>query len=157
MLTTGDNRAPRARRSCYVREPAYGFFIAGSSIERMNGVYIRENVPEMVLEDYAAEAREPLLYYVHMDQESEWTMVLTESTDAVDEESSDEDDPLHYFGRPARAEPHRVWALADESDRFHHKGDTIVPGAGAPRWKHVHASTAAAGGAPPRAEPGASA
>eukprot|EP00965_Chrysotila_dentata_P044413 1476643-Pleurochrysis_carterae.AAC.1 len=40
MLST-EGRAPRARRSCYVDEPAYGFFVAGSSIKRMNGVYVR--------------------------------------------------------------------------------------------------------------------
>ena len=45
MLTTGDSRAPRARRSCYVDEPAFGFFVAGSTNKQMNGLYIRRNVP----------------------------------------------------------------------------------------------------------------
>ena len=31
MLSTDVGGAPRARRSCYVNEPAYGFFVAGSS------------------------------------------------------------------------------------------------------------------------------
>ena len=35
----------RVPASCYVNEPAYGFFIAGSSIKAMNGVYIRRNPP----------------------------------------------------------------------------------------------------------------
>ena len=41
MLST-EGRAPRARRSCYVNEPAYGFFIAGSSIKAMNGEWNAE-------------------------------------------------------------------------------------------------------------------
>ena len=39
MLTTG-GRSQRQRRSVRVNKPAYGFFITGSSIEAMNGVYV---------------------------------------------------------------------------------------------------------------------
>ena len=46
MLSTGGNRRRRARGSCYVNKPAYGFFIAGSSHKSMNGVYVRDNAPD---------------------------------------------------------------------------------------------------------------
>ena len=44
MLTTGNNRRQRRRGCVRVREPANGFFITGSSINSMNGVYIRQNI-----------------------------------------------------------------------------------------------------------------
>ncbi|KAL1504471.1 hypothetical protein AB1Y20_010876 [Prymnesium parvum] len=127
MLSTEVGGAPRARRSCYVDEPAYGFFIAGSSLKPMNGVYIRRNPPEE-LEAHA------MLYYEHMD--SPWTMMLKDRPDAAG----------LGFRRGGGAATE--WALVDErsNDRFCHEGNTIVPGAGV-RWKHVHrAGGAAAGG-----------
>ena len=76
MLST-EGRAPRARRSCYVNEPAYGFFIAGSSLRAMNGVYIRRTPPRQHTADEGDdEERNILLYYTHMD--TGWTMMLAE-------------------------------------------------------------------------------
>ena len=149
MLTTGDNRAPRARRSCYVNEPACGFFVAGSSLKEMNGVYIRRNPPaprdESEEEDddddeyeYADEydddhrPRQPaskprkprtLLYYEHMD--TGFTMRLAE-TDVPSYSG-------YFYGSRSRdVEYENEWAFTDRrgADRFTHKGDTIVPGAG---------------------------
>ena len=129
MLST-EGRAPRARRSCYVNEPAYGFFIAGSTIKPMNGVYIRKNPPARSEEE--DEKRQDLLYYTHMD--SPWTMILAETP---------ETDESPYFRRSQgeRSE----WIFVDErsKDRFTHKGDTIVPGAGV-AWKHVHRTSTGA-------------
>ena len=71
MLTTGNNRAPRARRSCYVDEPAFGFFVAGSTHKQMNGLYIRRNVPRPCPREHGI-----ILYYEHMD--SGWTMLLAD-------------------------------------------------------------------------------
>ena len=124
MLSTEVGGAPRARRSCYVNEPAYGFFIAGSSIKPMNGVYIRRNPPR---EEEEEDTKKMLLYYEHMD--TPWTLAL------IEDEEKEEDG--RYFGRSLgeRAE----WVFMDErsADRFTHHGDTIVPGAGV-SWKHVH-------------------
>ena len=98
MLST-EGRAPRARRSCYVNEPAYGFFIAGSTIKPMNGVYIRKNPPARSEEE--DEKRQDLLYYTHMD--SPWTMILAETP---------ETDESPYFRRSQgeRSE----WIFVDE-------------------------------------------
>jgi hypothetical protein len=169
MLSRNDQlslggRAPRARRSCYVDEPACGFFVAGSSLKPCNGVYIRRNPSAATLKLYAASGRQPLLYYAHMERDSEWTLALVEtrSTDpAEDEESDDEYDDRYAYARghfrPPKPQPERWWCLSQETsnrifDRFRHIGDTIVPGAGAPRWSHVHASAASApASAPPSA------
>ena len=129
MLST-EGRAPRARRSCYVNEPAYGFFIAGSSIKQMNGIYIRRAPPGNSEEDGEEEGdsqRKMMLYYKHMD--SSWEMALAES----------QEDQGPRFGRDDDSE----WLLIDErgNDRFKHKGNTIVPGAGV-SWRHLHRSSA---------------
>ena len=130
MLST-EGRAPRARRSCYVNEPAYGFFIAGSTIKAMNGVYVRRNPPRKSEEEL--EVRQDLLYYVHID--SPWTMVLAETPELSDE------NPYFHRSQGERSE----WIFIDErnNDRFTHKGDTIVPGAGV-AWKHVHRTSSGA-------------
>ena len=89
MLST-EGRAPRARRSCYVNEPAHGFFVAGSTIKAMNGVYIRRNPPRTE-EDDDGGTRNYLLHYEHMD--TPWTLSLVET-----EAKSGDVGP--YFGRP---------------------------------------------------------
>lgn len=126
-------------------EPACGFFITGSSIKPANGVYIRRNPSQSTLEAYMASDRRPLLYYKHMEQGSEWTLALIESIDH--EEDNDEDEHSYTYSRYSRPPPERWWNLSQERDggvvdRFRHVGDTIVPGAGAPRWTHVHAASA---------------
>lgn len=130
MLST-EGRAPRARRSCYVNEPAYGFFIAGSTVKAMNGVYIRKNPPQRTAEE--EEVRQDLLYYTHID--SPWTMLLAETPELSDA------NPYFHRSQGERSE----WVFVDErgADRFTHKGDTIVPGAGV-AWKHVHRTSGGA-------------
>ena len=115
MLST-EGRAPRARRSCYVNEPAYGFFIAGSSLKGMNGVYIRRNPPRQT--DEEEEERQILLYYEHMD--TSWTLVLAESSELA--ESSP------YFHRSVGERSELAFVDERSHERFTHKGDTIVPG-----------------------------
>ena len=132
MLTTGGRRQ-RQRGTVRVSEPANGFFIAGSSIIAMNGVYIRKNAPRV-----SKESTDPgiVLYYEHED--GLWHMALKELSNIPDEESEDDEDD--YFYRAARKRrPEHEWVFMDEfgKDRFSHEGDTIVPGAGV-RWKHVH-------------------
>ena len=129
MLTTGNNRAPRARRSCYVDEPAFGFFVAGSTHKQMNGLYIRRNVPRPCPREHGI-----ILYYEHMD--SGWTMLLADC---------EAKPPPSAWGYERQAE--NAWFFVDPraADRFTHPGDTIVPGAGV-RWKHVHRSSGAQAG-----------
>jgi hypothetical protein len=129
MLTTGDNRAPRARRSCYVDEPAFGFFVAGSTHKQLNGLYIRRNLPNPCPREHGI-----ILYYEHMD--SGWTMLLADC---------EAKPPASAWGYERSAE--NGWFFVDPraADRFTHPGETIVPGAGV-RWKHVHRSGGAQAG-----------
>ena len=130
MLTTGGRRQ-RQRGSVRVSEPANGFFIAGSSIDSMNGVYVRKNPPKG--RDMLAESQFAL-YYMH--EESAWQMALKSLSD---DEQSDEEEEDHYFYSRKKRKPEYEWVFIDEcgKERFAHDGDTIVPGAGV-RWKHVH-------------------
>jgi predicted Zn-dependent protease len=147
LVPGGTGRAQRQRGTVMVDEPPYGFFIAGSSVKTLNGVYIRRNVPRDPAQMRKGE--DILLYYVHMDSNGA-TMILSEksrkkptvSRDEVeedDEEDEDEEDSEedHWFRQVQP--PKRQWLFVDEKnvDRFAHVGDTIVPGAGT-RWKHVH-------------------
>eukprot|EP01062_Namystynia_karyoxenos_P007276 TRINITY_DN12559_c0_g1_i1.p2 TRINITY_DN12559_c0_g1~~TRINITY_DN12559_c0_g1_i1.p2 ORF type:complete len:936 (+),score=296.76 TRINITY_DN12559_c0_g1_i1:116-2809(+) len=105
----------RSRGTCVVREPACGFFIAGSSLEDMNGIYGRVHRVSTRLKHNV------LLAYKH--DHSGWFMVL------VDRSSEDGADSGKF------GDMEREWLLVDETavDRFSHEGDTIIPGAGT-RW-----------------------
>ena len=149
MLTTGDNRRRRRRGVVRVQEPASGFFIAGSSIEGVNGLYVQTSLrrtPDLVVDaltgDGESKSRVGLLYR-HCDQEdSGWTLALIKlnsiaETGEGDEENfsdSDDDDNDILW----------EWVLMDEKaqDRFVHDGDTIIPGAGHERWRFVHGKRA---------------
>ncbi len=37
LVPGGTGRAQKSRGTCYVDEPPYGFFVAGSSVKAMNG------------------------------------------------------------------------------------------------------------------------
>lgn len=128
MLTTGGRRQ-RQRGTVRVSEPANGFFITGSCIDDMNGVYVRKNPPRVKKPNDPQIA----LYYEHED--GLWHMALKSLTEDDDKEDSDEDD---YFYRRKR-KPEHEWVFIDPfgKERFSHEGDTIIPGAGV-RWKHIH-------------------
>ena len=97
----------------------------------MNGIYVRRQPPQVDEDD--ENARSHMLHYVHMD--SGWTMALVE---VKEEEAS-----RYMYYREEESE----WLFIDQrsGDRFKHKGNTIVPGAGM-SWKHVHRSSARASG-----------
>jgi hypothetical protein len=148
LVPGGTGRAQRQRGTVMVDEPPYGFFIAGSSVKTLNGVYIRRNVPRDPSQ--LRQGEDILLYYVHMDNNGA-TMILSEKRrkpvtprdeveedDNDEEEEEDEDEIEDHWFRQVQP-PKRQWLFVDEKnvDRFSHLGDTIVPGAGT-RWKHVH-------------------
>eukprot|EP00756_Hemistasia_phaeocysticola_P033139 Hpha_TRINITY_DN16450_c0_g1::TRINITY_DN16450_c0_g1_i2::g.163824::m.163824 len=118
MTPYGGGGRRRQRGTCVVREPACGFFIAGSSIEDMNGIYGRvARVPNSL-------KHEALLSYKH--DHTQWWMVL------VDRSNPDEEDT---GGSGRYGELDREWIFLDDrgGERFKHEGDTIIPGAGV-RW-----------------------
>ena len=59
LVPEGVGRQQRSRGTCYVDEPPFGFFVTGSSIKPMNGVYIRRNAPRSL----KREGEDVLLYY----------------------------------------------------------------------------------------------
>ena len=162
LVPEGVGRRQQSRGTHYVSDPPHGFFIAGSTVKQLNGVYVRKNAPRSLVRDDTM-----LLYYSHMTDGT--LMILTETKrvapppvpprararrapreygDEYDDEEDDydededddgEDEDDVYAQMAAAAKPSRQWLLVDEKgvDRFMHIGDTIVPGAGV-RWKHVH-------------------
>ena len=128
----------RRRHGGYVsvRKPADGFFVAGSTIKAMNGLYGKsEWVPRSV-----GDKHECQLAYRH--DQSGWLMVLCDAPPKP---------PTHFsYG----AEDETEWLFVDPSseDRFSHEGDTIIPGSGK-SWKHVHRRPAAATAAVPPVPP----
>ncbi len=108
------SRGRRARGSVYVDDPAVGFFVAGSSIDDLNGIYVRTN-------QHVLPRHHVAMAYAH--QEGGWTLALCATGGG--EDSSDEDDTYELRFIDAK----RV-------DRFTHEGDTLIPGAGV-RWSHA--------------------
>lgn len=138
MLTVGGGQRQRQRGTVRVSEPSKGFFITGSSIVAMSGVYIRRNPPRS--------NKNAALYYQHED--GVWHMILKQlsedETEPEDDEDSD-DDNYYYrmINRRQKKKKTHLWVITDEFgvERFSHDGDTIIPGAGV-RWKHVHQKAA---------------
>ena len=117
-----------------VDEPAHGFFITGSSILAMNGVYIRMNPPRVSLPN-------TMLYYKN--EENNWRMLFNQLPETEETEEEYENDDYRYL-RQRKKRPDHEWLFMDELgiERFiHDDGDTIIPGAGV-RWKHLHRNTA---------------
>eukprot|EP00946_MAST-07B_sp_MAST-7B-sp1_P003035 g3035.t1 len=103
----------RRRHGGYVRvqDPAKGFFLAGSTIMEMNGLYGRvDSVPREL-------GHVVQLAYRH--DKTGWLMCLTSAKD-----------------KPGGKDE---WLLIDDThrDRFQHPGRTIIPGSGK-RWRHLH-------------------
>lgn len=81
QLALGGGGRQRQRGTVRVNEPAYGFFVTGSSIDAMNGVYVRKNPPKVPVG-----STEPVaaLYYEH--EEKVWHMALNELPGCDEEE-----------------------------------------------------------------------
>ena len=110
-----------ARRSGgwgYVRDPAEGFFVAGSSIKEMNGVYKRvEKVPSAIPHTFHYAYRK--WPYGSEDDMRSWHMALVKSPGPDD-------------GYEAVGSHESEWLFidSDHRDRFGHEGATVIPGSG---------------------------
>ncbi len=93
-----------------VRDPGKGFFVAGSTIDDLNGVYERAPAPPLA----AAGGRDWALTYINV--VSKWVMGLS---------IPPPDAPYAPFGG-AKTE----WLFVDPlgRERFGHKGGTVIPG-----------------------------
>jgi hypothetical protein len=92
MLSTEVGGRPRARRSCYVNEPAYGFFIAGSSIKAMNGIYIRRNPPASETAQAKAKAAKAESEASKRSSTRSQALMSDEDEDEDEDEEEDEDE-----------------------------------------------------------------
>ena len=117
VYSGGGRRGSRFGGYVRVQEPADGFFVAGSSLDRMNGLYGRVfNVPTAVL---MHGAREVNLAYKH--DKTGWLLVLVKPIpEAVSE------------GYETVGGTDNEWLFIDElfNDKFGHPGRTLIPGAG---------------------------
>jgi len=108
------------RHGGYVRvqDPSVAFFVAGSSIRELNGLYGRvEGVPSSLPWEFQ-------LAYRH--DYTGWHLGLVTASEDV----------RHATGRNTE------WLLIDNdgSVRFRHDGDTLIPGSGR-RWSHTRRAT----------------
>ena len=117
---TGAGRQSRSYGT--VRDPAAGFYIGGSSLREMNGVYARVAPPDA--EGDGARARAWVLFYENED--TGWTLGLAQG-------------PAPGAGYAAVGGKATEWLLVDPSraDRFGHEGETVICGAGE-KWEHLH-------------------
>lgn len=98
-----------------VTDPPVGFFLGGSSIREMNGLYTREHrVPWGFSHTFTFSYRHDY---------TGWRMCLVNAPEDVTKST----------GRQTE------WVLIDpdKADRFRHDGDQYIPGSGH-RWSHVH-------------------
>mmetsp|Transcript_34582 Transcript_34582/g.44587 ORF Transcript_34582/g.44587 Transcript_34582/m.44587 type:complete len:264 (+) Transcript_34582:18-809(+) len=103
-----------------VRDPGKGFFVAGSSIREVNGLYQRtDSLPIQFHELHKYQL-------VYSNSITKWYMALV-------------DGPLYEEkGYGAYGGASNEWVIIDNEgkDRFGHVGNTIIPGCG-DRWGHL--------------------
>ena len=116
---TGAGRQSRSYGT--VRDPAAGFYIGGSSLREMNGVYARVAPPDA---EGTARARAWVLFYENED--TGWTLGLAQG-------------PRRARALAAVGGKATEWLLVDPSraDRFGHEGETVICSAGE-KWEHLH-------------------
>jgi len=128
-------RRQKSRGFVTVREPAKGFFIAGSCIEDLNGVYAP------VRESSATSLHKMRLAY--RNDQNGWLMALIITTPASRRRFKEARGRVRLAGSSEESSEDETlgmeWCLIDPAgrDRFAHKGDTVIPGAGH-RWWHLH-------------------
>ena len=119
-------RRSRSRGYTTVRDPSHGFYVGGSSIDEINGLYGRINS----LHHHTIHS-EFHLAYKH--DYHNWYLCLVKA---------DRDQKEYEIVGNKKSE----WVFIDDggNDIFGHEGDTIIPGSGT-SWKHVHRPSPHAG------------
>ena len=127
-VTTYTGQGSQRRSYGTVRDPAAGFFVAGSSLDELNGVYVRTD--PSVFRNVLSGPKQHKLYLSYFNDESGWYMALAEpSDDAVHEPHGGETTEWLFISPP---DERHGWR-----DRFGHVGNTVIPGAGT-SWTHLH-------------------
>ena len=129
----------RQRSYGRVRDPGKGFFVTGSTLWGVNGVYERVNsLHSSLMEKHG-------FSLAYTNKITGWTMGLADGPDEA------------TTGYRAYGDLKTEWLFVDEDfkDRFGHPGETIIPGSGE-RWGHLDSRWGGAmePGAPGRSSPG---
>ena len=139
-VSTYSGMGSQSRGFGYVRDPAAGFFVTGSTIEKLNGVYHKvERIPATIDHQWQ------LAYFNDM---TGWFMGLVRAPE----------DP-EAAGYRAKGGKSSEWLFIDDKhvDRFGHEGETVIPGSGT-KWEHLHRPGSQGGGRTPgQADGGAAA
>ncbi|CAD7959488.1 unnamed protein product [Amoebophrya sp. A25] len=126
------------RRVSYgvVRDAAKGFFLGGSSIPELNGVYERVSGLPRACAHTGIHYKDGSLTY--HSEATGWYMALVDASPPSqnDEYAEDEDGS----GAKRKVATATEWILIDNKlqDRFRHEGETILPGSGT-SWTHIGA------------------
>jgi hypothetical protein len=111
-VTTYSGMGSQSRSYGYVRDPAAGFFVGGSSIDGLNGVYEKvERIPGTIDHKWQL---------AYANEQTGWLMGMV---------AAPEDDSKGYTATGGKSSE---WLFIDSSyvDRFGHEGETVIPGAG---------------------------
>lgn len=118
----GGARGRRFGGYVHVQEAPQGFFLAGSTVRQLNGLYGKvDSIPSHFLPGEA-----PVYAYKH--DINEWYLMMAPAPEEIKRST----------GRETR------WLLIDSAatKRFWHEGDTLIPGFGT-SWSHVHEAKSA--------------
>jgi hypothetical protein len=128
-VTTYSGTGSQRRSYGTVRDPAMGFFVAGSSLAELNGVYVRSQ-PTAFPGFKAGPSQHRFLLNYHNDM-SGWHMALVEPADGAAHSAHGGQGSEWVFISPPDHQSHG-WR-----DRFGHEGATVIPGSGM-SWQHLH-------------------
>ena len=78
-VTSYTGQGSRRRSYGTVRDPAAGFFVAGSSLEGLNGVYVRAH--PQVFDGFLAGPAQHKVHLSYYNDDSRWYMMLVEPTE----------------------------------------------------------------------------
>merc|ERR1712166_644953 len=117
----------RQRSYGYVREPAVGFFVGGSNIPELNGLYGRvTSTPANIKHRFQL---------AYLEDRSGWLLGLTAEPEAAEDKESYKEQWL-FIDTTTLNTPEEDPSSNTPKARFSHEGNTILPGTGE-RWSHL--------------------
>eukprot|EP00750_Incisomonas_marina_P010601 INCI16289.16.p1 GENE.INCI16289.16~~INCI16289.16.p1 ORF type:complete len:518 (-),score=69.10 INCI16289.16:4308-5861(-) len=129
-VTTYTGRGSQRRSYGTVRDPAAGFFVAGSSLEELNGVYVRTH--PKVFAGWTAGPAQHKVHLSYLNDDSGWYLALVQPEVGAARATHGGQTTEWLFISPPDKENGVGWR-----DRFGHEGNTVIPGAGT-SWTHLH-------------------
>ena len=117
----------RSRGFGYVRDPAAGFFIAGSAIGELNGIYVRFSPSSPHTEEAKAATELHDFKLAYLNVITGWVLGL----------AAGPADASAYEVEGGKSTEWLILSKKGRFDMFAHEGDTVIPGSGT-SWRHVH-------------------